>query len=155
MTAPSDGTCSFPSEVILLNMLRIASSHHILAQEYLQSFSKGFLILSGDAFVPDVEDRRDRQSGDNVPDTPPCGDHEHSAVGRETGEYGGPQQEHESEPGILDTGLYGQGPAVTEGDLESRSHPESYSQCHKVVDKHNNEYVFDAFEECIEVSCKG
>ena len=90
-----------------------------------------------------------------MPDAPQCGDDKHSAVRREACEDRSSQKQHQAESGILDSGLNGQGSAVSFGHLERGAYPETDPECHKVVDKHNYEYVFDTFEEGLEISREG
>ena len=61
------------------------------------------------------------------------------------------EQEDESESGVLNTGFNGKCPSVPERNLEQGTCAESDSQCEKIMNKYNKEYIFDTFHECINV----
>ena len=95
------------------------------------------------------------QAGDDVPDAPPRGDDEHAAVGREVCEQGRAQQEHEAQPGVLDTRFDGQGPAVLPGNLEEGTDAETDAEGEEVVDQDHQEDIFDALQEGVQVAGEG
>ena len=67
--------------------------------------------------VAEAEDACGSEACDDMPDAPPCGDNEHTAIlqlGREDGRV---EQEDEAETRVLDTHLDGDGPTV--GSRES------------------------------------
>ena len=95
---------------------------------------------------------RYRKTAYYMPDAPPCGDHEHTSVRRQAGEYACAEQQHETESAVLDTGLDGEGPAVRLGDLEGGSDQETDAESKQVMNEHNEEDVLDALEEGVDVA---
>ena len=108
-------------------------------------------LLSPLISVAKAEDACGSKTRDNMPDAPPCGDDEHTAILQFGREDIGIEQEDESEARVLDTHLNGD--SATVGTWKSRqfSEPITGEEDETIVDGYNNYNPLEVLDEYIEV----
>src|SRR5690554_6748170 len=93
----------------------------------------------------------EHQSRHDVPDAPPGGNEGHSSQAQLGGEDAGIKNQCQSESGVLDTGLDGDGPAVQLIRPEEARQDVSAEKGQPVVDEHQQEGEVNVAEEDAEV----
>ena len=86
-----------------------------------------------------------------MPDAPPCGDDEHTAILQFGREDGGVEQEDESETRVLDAHLDGDGATVGSGESWQLTEPVTGEEDESVVDGYDNDNPLQVLDEDVEV----